>query len=240
MHWLRSRRARPIVGLLLIFALIVTFPLSVAFGLAGLDRMGVSARSLRGPVWWGGAEDLRIGDIQIGTVDVLLDPFKLLIGAVRLDVVRQHGRGDDIRGGLTIGMGSRSLDDITGAIPLAAALAPLPISRIEFEDVSVRFSSGQCTNAEGRVRMRVPAILPGINLANGLVGEARCDGQALLMPLASQSGQERIEARFFSDGRYEATMRIRATDPALSGALLSNGFRSTGNGEQMLRVTGRL
>lgn len=239
-YWFRSTRARLILAVLILFALVATFPLSLAFSIAGLDRMGVSARSLRGPIWWGGAEDLRIGDIQLGTVDVFLDPFKLLIGALRVDIARQLAKPDDIRGGLTIGFGTRSFDDVTGVVPLAAALAPLPVSRVEFEDVSVRFSGGLCAHAEGRVRVRVPAIIAGLNLANGLVGEARCDGEALVLPLVGQSGQERLEARFFADGRYEATMRIRASDPTLSGALISNGFRGAGNGEQMLRVTGRL
>ncbi len=39
--------------------------------------MGVTARSLRGPVWWGGAEELTVSGIRLGTLNVFLDPLPL-------------------------------------------------------------------------------------------------------------------------------------------------------------------
>jgi general secretion pathway protein N len=79
----------------------------------------------------------------------------------------------------------------------------------------------------------------GLDLANGLTGDARCDGGALLLPLASQSGQERIDLRIRADGAYEATMRIRTADPVLAGTLAGSGFQAA-NGEQVLRIAGSL
>lgn len=239
MGWFSSTRAKLLVAVLLIVALLATFPLALAFKLFGLDNMGVSARSLRGTVWWGGAEELRVGSVRLGTVDVFINPFRLLLGQARIDVARLRGREDDIAGGITLGMGTRSIDDVTGALPIGAALAPLPVSRVEFDHVSVHFSGTLCAKAEGRVRVHVPAVVPGLNLANGFTGEARCEGDAVTIPLVSQSGQERLDARIFADGRFEIMMRVRSSDPQLVAGLAASGFRPVG-GEQLLRVAGHL
>jgi len=237
--WMRTTRAKIMLALILAIALLVTWPLRAAFSMFGLADMGVAAKSLRGPIWWGGAEELQIRGVRLGTVDVFLNPLQLLIGRARIDVVRRTGAVNDIAGAISIGFGHRGLDDVTGALALGAPLAPLPVSRVEFEDLTVHFSGDRCVTAEGRVRARVPALISGLALANGLSGEARCAGNAVELPLVSQSGQEQLNVRIAQDGSYEATMRIRTTDPLLTAALAANGFRAVG-GEQVLRTVGQL
>ena len=239
MSFLRSRRARIWAVVAVIVALIATFPLSLAFGVIGLKDMGVTARSLRGPVWWGGAEELSIGGVRLGTVNVFLDPFHLLIGQAQVEFIRVNGRPDDLLGAVLVGPGVRGLASVTGSVPLGNALAPLFVTRANFDKFSVRFSGNRCVEAQGRVRATMAAVFTGLDLANGLSGEARCDGEVLLIPLASQSGQERIDLRMRASGAYEASMRIRSTDPVLTGALASSGFQAV-NGEQVLRVSGTL
>ena len=239
MNLLRSTRERIILIVILGVAMLVTWPLRAAFSLFGLKEMGVAARSLRGPIWWGGAEQLQIRGVQLGTVDVFLNPLQLLIGRVRIDIVRRIGAVDDIAGAITVGLGRRGIDDVTGAVAMAAPLAPLPVSRLEFEDLTVHYAGGQCTLAEGRVRARVPALISGLSLANGLSGDARCAGDSVELPLVSQSGQEQLTIRVSQDGRYEATMRVRSADPLVSAALGANGFRTIA-GEQVLRTVGQL
>jgi len=237
--WLRTTRARVMLALILFIALLITWPLHAAFSLFGLKDMGVAARSLRGPIWWGAAEELQIHSVPLGTVDVFLSPVQLLVGRVRIDIARRLGESDDIAGAITIGFNRRGIDDVTGALAVAAPLAPLPVSRVEFDDLTVHFSGDLCSRAEGRVRARVPAIISGLGLANGLAGEVRCAGDAVELPLVSQSGQEQLAVRISRDGSYEATMRVRTSDPLLAAALGANGFREV-NGEQVLRTVGRL
>jgi general secretion pathway protein N len=239
MIFLRSRRARIWAVVAIIVALIATFPLHVAFSLLGLKDMGVTARSLRGPVWWGGAEELAIGGVRLGTVNVFLDPFHLLIGQAQVELIRVNGQPDDLLGAVVIGPGVRGLERVTGSVPLGGTLGSLPITRANFEKFSVRFSGGRCVEAEGRVRATIAATFSGLDLANGLSGDARCDGEALLIPLASQSGQERIDLRIRGSGAYEASMRIRTNDPVLTGTLTTSGFQAV-NGEQVLRISGTL
>jgi general secretion pathway protein N len=236
---LASTRARLLFGAALLVGLVATFPLALAFRMAGLDAMGLAARSLRGPVWWGGAEELTVAGVRIGTVDMFLDPLRLLIGTVRLDAARVLGRPDDLAGGISLGMGSHGLEKVTGSFAIGHLVEPLPISRAELDGFTVRFVAGRCAFAQGRVRVHVPALVAGLSLANGLTGEARCDGEALLLPLVSQSGQARLELRVSGDGGYEAQMRVSGATPTMASALAASGFRPAG-GEQRLRVTGRL
>jgi len=239
MIFLRSSRGRIWAVVAVVVALIATFPLSIAFSLLGLKDMGATARSLRGPVWWGGAEELAIGNVRLGTVNVFLDPFHLLIAQAQVELIRVNGRPDDLLGAVVVGPGVRGLERVTGSVPLASTLGSLPITRAQFEKFSVRFSGGRCIEAEGRVRATVAPSFSGLDLANGLSGDARCDGEALLIPLASQSGQERMDLRIRGSGTYEALMRIRTNDPVLSGALATSGFQAV-NGEQVLRISGTL
>ncbi len=214
---LRSRRARIWAVVAIIVALIATFPLHVAFSLLGLKGMGATARSLRGPVWWGRAEELAIGGVRLGTVNVFLEPFHLLIGQAQVELIRVNGQPDDLLGAVVVGPGVRGLVRVTGSVPLGSTLGSLHYHTRELREVSVRFSGGRCVEAEGRVRGTVSATFSGLDLANGLSGDARCDGEALLIPLASQSGQERIDLRIRGNGAYEASMRIRTNDPVLTG-----------------------
>ncbi|MBU0556843.1 MAG: type II secretion system protein N [Alphaproteobacteria bacterium] len=239
MAMFRTTRARIMLVVIFLIALLVTWPLRAAFNIFGLKDMGVAARSLRGPIWWGGAEELQIRGVQLGTVDVFLSPVQLLVGRVRIDIIRRLGDRDDITGAFTLGFNRRGVDDVTGSVALGAPLAPLPVSRVEFEDMTVHFSGDMCTRAEGRVRARVPAIFSGLGLANGLAGDVRCAGDAVELPLVSQSGQEQLSVRLKQDGSYEATMRVRTSDPLLGVALGANGFQNV-NGEQVLRTVGRL
>ena len=228
-----SRRAR--LGLLgvFVFALIALFPLRLALGIMGAERWGVAAREVVGTIWWGGLGQFYAGEVPLGTVDAGLSPFQLLIGRARVDVSRDKGLPDDISGAFSIGWGRRGIDDVTGSLPLGRAAAPLPIGAVAMEDVSVRFSGTSCVAAEGRVRVSVPGELAGLNLSQGLSGEAKCDGEALLLPMVSQSGMEKLEVRLMPDGRWKADMSVTSSDPALGQKLGAVGFAPTGSGYAM-------
>lgn len=238
-RWLATTRGRVLIAVAFVLALLAAWPLRMAFSVFGLAPMGVAARSLRGPVWWGTAEQLELHGIRLGTVHVHLSPWQLFLGRAHIDISRQLGKPDDIRGALTVGIGGVGLDHVTGSLPLAAALAPLPVSRVDLDDLSVRFAGGSCASAQGRVRAHVPTLIAGLNLANGLGGTLRCAGNQVILPLASQSGRERLDVRIGADGQYQATMRVRTDDPLLVQALGANGFRAV-NGAQQLRILGQL
>ena len=234
-----SRRAR--VGLLVVLLLgfILFLPMRVALGLAGLERLGVAARDVRGTVWSGRIDQLMLGDIPMGSVRAGLSPVSLLMARARFDIARKAGLADDISGALTVGFGRIGVDDVTGAVPLGRAFAPLPIASLDMEDVTAWFANDHCGHGEGRVRARMAGQFPGLNLTQGLSGTVACDGDALLLPLVSQSGMEKIALRLWRSGRYSAEMRVETADPTLAAALGRSGFATVGNA-QVLKVEGTL
>jgi general secretion pathway protein N len=234
-----SRRMRIVLIAALLLGLLLFLPLRVALGLAGFERLGVAAREVRGTIWSGRIDQLMLGNMPLGTVRAGVSPLPLLAGRVRFDIARTKGLPDDVEGALTVGFGRVGIDDVTGAVPLGRTFAPLPVGSLMLDDVSGYFANDRCGHAEGRVRARMAGQFPGLNLTQGLSGTATCDGEALLLPLVSQSGLEKINLRLWRSGRYVAEMRIETADPALASALEQAGFVAAG-ASRVLRIEGIL
>lgn len=234
-----SRTARwALIGIFII-GLMLFFPLRIALGLVGFERIGVTAQDVRGTIWSGRMDHLMLGKVPMGSVRVALSPIQLLVGRARFDMARRAGLADDVSGAMTFGFGRSGIDDVTAMVPLGRTLAPLPIGSVMMDDVSVRFSGGRCGHAEGRVRAYVAGTFAGLNLAQGLSGTAACDGESVLLPLISQSGMEKINLRLWASGRYTADMRVETADVTLAQSLGAAGFASIGNA-RVLRVEGSL
>lgn len=234
-----SRRTGFALVLLFLIALIAFLPMRAALGLVGVERWGISAREVRGTVWSGRLYQMMMGDVALGSVHASLSPVQLLMGRARFDILRKVGAPDDIAGAFTVGFNRIGIDDVTGAVPIARTFAPLPLAALEMEDVTAWFGGGRCGHAAGRVRARIAGQLPGLNLSQGLAGSVSCDGEAILLPLVSQSGMERITLRLTRSGRYTAEMRIDTADAALAASLAQAGFAKAG-GSLLLRVEGTL
>lgn len=225
--------------LLFAFGLILFMPMRIALGLTGVERFGVAARDVRGSIWGGRIDQLMLGSVAVGPVRAALSPLSLLMARVRVDIWRKDGAADDVSGAMTMGFGRIGVDDVTGVIPLGRAFAPLPVGSFVMEDLTIWFSGDRCGHAEGRVRAQMAGQFPGLNLSQGLSGTAVCDGDALLLPLVSQSGLEKVNLRLWRSGRYVAEMRIETADATLADALAKSGFAGAG-GARVLKVEGTL
>jgi general secretion pathway protein N len=233
-----SRKMRLALLALFAFSLLAMLPMRIAFSLFGMDRYGIAARSMSGSIWSGRIDQLAIGEIPLGTVDARLSPLQLFVGHARVDIARRDGV-DVMTGGLSSGVGRLGIDDATGTLPLGVAAAPLPVGSVELTDVSAHFAGSACADAKGQVRARVAGDVGGLNLAQGLSGAVRCDGAALLLPLVSQSGLEKLDLRLSPDGRYVAEMRVTTSDPAIANRLMAQGFARAGDGFA-IRVEGMM
>ena len=189
----------------LLFALVALLPLRLAADWLGFGAKGLAAREVEGSVWLGGMTEARFGTVELGNVGARLRALPLLTGRARLDL-RQAGEG--LRGALTASRHGFGVDDATGRVK-GASLGGIAAPALELSDLSVRFADGQCASADGRVRAQFAGDSSGMPLPAAASGEARCEGPALLLPLTSQSGTDRVELRLFADGRYRVDVKMR-------------------------------
>lgn len=229
-------KTRPLAlfGGMMLVALVALFPLRLAIGLFGLADEGLSAREVTGPVWWGAAGEARYGGVALGDVSAGLSPVQLFVGRARVDVAGREGTANEsLRGAFSFSRSISGIDDVSGTLPAGDAFAPLPVTAITLDDVSVRFSDGRCERAEGRITASIDATIPQLNLPPTLSGNARCQAGALFVPLASTAQAESITISIEADGKYRAVLTVRPADPAAATALAGAGFRQNGAGLQM-------
>lgn len=239
MQLLLPARRRLFLLVVFLLAMLALFPLRLAFNMLALQENGLAARTIEGSVWMGRIEQLMLGKVALGNVEARLSPLQLLVGRARMDFSRQRGAPDDLKGAVSVNSSSFGVDDVTAQVGAGGLFAPLPVTGLDFHDLSVRFVDGACVRAEGRLNARMTSALQGLSLSQGLSGEAACDGNALLLPLVSQSGAETMRLRIEGNRSYSAELLVRTSDGALGSELEKNGFTRRG-GTWALAVRGRL
>lgn len=220
-----------------LFSLVALFPLRLVLDWLQLDERGFAAREAKGSIWFGGLTEAQFGTVALGDLEAELRTLPLLIGRARVDL-RRSDAPDRFKAGATVTRHGFGIEDMTGALDIGSAFAPLPIASLDVSDVSARFVDGQCAAAEGSIRAGMAGEVAGIALPGGLSGNARCDEGALLLPLVSQTGMEALNIRLFEDGRYAIELAVRPVDDAMRDRLITAGFLLTGNG-YALRTSGK-
>ena len=210
-----------------LFALFALLPLRLAIGFWDFGRMGLSARAATGSLWFGVLQEARLGPAALGDVGARLNLLPRLVGRARLSLFGAEESGG-FRGAITLSRHAVAFDDVRGRINTASSL-PLPIAAIEFDDVSVAFTDGRCTRAEGRLQAQGGSAVAGIGFASRMNGVARCAGGGLLLPLVGETGNERLNLRFDAGGRWWADFAVRAGDAATDAQLAAAGFRRAGS-----------
>ena len=215
-----------------LFALLALLPMRLALDWFGFGERGLTARAATGSVWLGALQEAQIGPVPLGDVKARLSFFPLFLGRARLTLAGAD-EATGLEGAVTVSRHGFGFDDVSARLRVGALFSPLAVSMLDFDDVSAGFTGGRCTRGEGRVRAAVSGQVAGISLASGLAGQARCTGDALLIPLVSQSGMERLDIRLSGDGRYRLELLVRPGDEAVRGRLIAAGFRPAGQGYGM-------
>ena len=221
-----------------IIAVIALFPLRLALGLSDLKSIGFTARQVEGSIWSGRVGELHMRSQPLGTLDVALDPLALLIGNISMGFSRLGSPDGPLDGRIIAGF-TRGLIDTSGRIAVGDMFAPLPITALELDKVTIRFRDGQCEQASGRVRPIIAAPVPGLTFDAGLAGSVECDGQRARVRMTTPSGAERLEFYVRESGEYRGWMSVRNGQPDVNGALSTFGFRPSPQG-MTLTVDGRL
>jgi general secretion pathway protein N len=217
-------------GAAFVLALIILLPLRLAMGWFDLGSTGLTARAVSGSVWYGNLREASFGGVALGDLHAGLSPFQLLVGRARINLSGQGGAGRPFRGAIGVSRHSFGIDDLTASLPAGTVFAPVPISALDFDDVSVRFQDGNCEKAEGRVKATLSGDLAGVSLGQGMSGTARCDAGALLLPLVSQAGTESVALRLWGTGRFRAELTVQPSDATEVQKLVLSGFQATPKG----------
>ena len=229
--WLPVRRW-VFLGLATVALLVVLTPLRVGAGLVGLDRLGVSARQMTGLIWSGKVIEGRVGPLPLGRLDVALNPLALLIGQGRLSFAGHPRATAPAETGLTgrvIGRrGGSELVGVSGSVEVGGLVGGLPAGLMTLTDFGALWEAGRCQEATGRVRLDLNGPVAGLPLGS-LSGAPRCDGGALLLPLASGTGAERLDVRL-DNGGAKAALVVRSDDAAAVPLLAAAGFRPAAEG----------
>jgi general secretion pathway protein N len=196
----------------------------------------ITARKVDGIIWDGSIRDLRLGKVAVGDVNARLLFSPLFMG--RAEILLSRGNSPfvpGINGSVSRGISGVSVSNLSATLPVGALLAPFPAENIQFEGFSARFADSKCMNAGGQVRLTLSDIIPGLNLQNGMLGQPRCDGAQLLLPLVSQSAMERADIRVSADGSYTVTVMLNADLGGQAAALSLAGFRPVDGGYRLLQ-----
>lgn len=232
-HPLRSLLAA-VAALLVCCALM---PLSFALNAALPSNGPVTAKAVSGSIWRGVIADLKIGPLALGRAETTLGilPLFLARGDFRIDRASDEAQ-PGFTGILSSGFGGSALRGASGPVALTMIDKRLPLSRAEFQDFSVRFQSGQCREASGRVRL---VVKPGelgsfLGTGSGFLGQARCDGGVLLLPLVSGSAMERADIRIDASGDYVIAVQIQNENPQVALLLAGYGFAPVSGGYRLI------
>lgn len=212
-----------------VVALIAFLPMRLVLGWIGLGDQGFSARTVSGSVWAATLTEARFGDLAVGDLRARLSPFALFVGRASV-AVDGRDQARPLRGTIQLSRHSVGVSGMTAALAAGTVFAPVPVTGIDLEDVSVRFDDGSCTRADGRVRAMLSGEVGGIPLSQSMSGTAKCESGALLLPLVSQSGTEAATIRLWQTGRFRAELSVRPGDPAAGARLVLSGFRPTAAG----------
>lgn len=200
----------------------------------------ITARKVDGIIWDGSIRDLCLGKVAVGDVNARLLFSPLFMG--RAEILLSRGNSPfvpGINGSVSRGISGVSVSNLSATLPVGALFAPFPAENIQLEGFSARFADGKCMNAGGQVRLTLSDTIPGLNLQNGMLGQPRCDGAQLLLPLVSQSAMERADIRLLADGSYTVTVMLNADRGDQAAALSLAGFRPVAGGYRMFQK-GRL
>ncbi len=200
------------------------------------NLIGVQARYAQGSILDGALRDVSTGPLKLGDVNARLAGFRLVRGQLGFALNRGKTPQDPgVSGVIGTGVSGLFAQDLSATLVSRNALAGIGMADISLDRFSVQFDDGKCDDASGRVRLKSQEAAFSMALREGLTGEAQCDGNDVLIPLASQSAMEKLIIRISGTGRYTVTIRVASPPPDMMVALELAGFQPVAGGYQLVR-----
>ncbi len=178
----------------------------------------LAASAVRGSLWQAELADAQAGGLALGNISLGVQPLALLQGRL------QWQMAGSVSGSLWRSVTAQGADGLTGRIT-GAALPGLPIRSLDLAGLALALDgTGSCQSAAGQVTASLGTAIAG---QATLMGSPRCEGAALLLPLASADGRLRLDLTV-QPGRWQARTSISGASPAEMLALTAAGFRPDG------------
>ncbi len=206
--------------------LIAWAPLAAALSLAGVRERGMEFTDVRGTIWNGRIDGLRVAGRPVGDVEMRIDPMGLLGLTVRADVetigvVRARGAVamDFARvlsaSGASLRVDARYLD----------ALHPALAGRdgdffLRLDEFAVD-PHGACLRAEGRAQTDIlthPAHA-GDWAGPALEGPVSCEAGAMILAMQGENEDGRVNLRARLEAGAGASLVIRVEEPSAQARL---------------------
>lgn len=231
MRWKRAL----ILIVLAIGVFLALMPMRFALGMLSGPKSPITAAAAGGWIWSGAIADLQVGKVAIGNVDARLRFLPLLLGKAQFTIARGSKPGiAPLNGDFSFNGNQLSVDNLNGKLDVSRAFGNLPITNAQFENFTAAFDDRRCSRAAGKLRVELGATgLPGLNLKNGLLGDVRCKGDALEIPLLSQSAMERIDLTVKADGTYQYAVLVQTVDNEVAASLSALGFVPVAGGVRL-------
>ena len=178
----------------------------------------LAATSVSGSLWQAELAGAMLGRMRLGDITLALQPGALIKGRLTWQV--QGSLNGQIWRSFTTG-GVAGLNGRLNGSPLPG----LPLAGISLIDVIATLDGvGRCETAGGQVTADLALPLAG---QRSLTGAPRCDGAALLLPLASGDGRVRLDVTS-TGGRWTARLAVSGAGVGEAAALTAAGFREQG------------
>lgn len=199
------------------------FVAGAAIGLVGLAPAALvlpapplTATGVSGSVWSAAITNAAIGPLRLGDVAISLQPAALAQGRMG------WGVEGAITGQIWRGFAAGGATGLNGRL-LGSPIASVPIAGVSLADAGATLDgAGRCVEASGQVVADLATPVAG---QRQLAGAVRCDGDALLLPLASSDGRVRIDLAT-TRRQWTARLVVAGASTAEVAALGASGFRS--------------
>lgn len=201
-------------------------PLAAALSFAGVAERGVAFTDVRGTIWNGRVEGLRVAGRPVGDVEMRLDPMGLLglslraqvetvgvvraRGAVALDMARVLSASD-----ASLRVDARYLD----------ALHPALAGRdgdffLRLDEFAVD-AQGACLRAQGRAETDILThpVRAGDWAGPPLEGPVTCEAGAMIVALGGENADGRVSLRARLEAGTGASLVIRVEEPSAQARL---------------------
>lgn len=182
----------------------------------------LAASAVTGSLWQAELAEAQIGGLGLGTLGLAVQPQALLRGRLQWQLA------GTLSGAVWRSFGAQGGDGLSGRLAGPALPLMLPgvaVRSLDLAGLSLAVdAAGRCQAASGQVTASLASPIAGQSV---LMGSPRCDGAALILPLASGDGRLRLDLAI-RPGRWQASAHINGAAPAEQLALSAAGFRADG------------